>query len=210
MGQTDAQVEVISVRSMDLRPNPWNPNVMTDEIFRKEIASIREFGFIDPLTVRASGDGYEIIDGEHRWKAGQELGMTRFPCIVLDVDDATAMELTVVLNETRGRADREKLAVLVRDLAQRRDEAQIQRVLPFSAADLKTMLTGTAQIDWDALREKRDKLKQDRGRWVEKVYRMPAEAAEVIDRAVERIKDKDGVEFDWQALELIAADSLAS
>lgn len=35
-----------------IRPNPWNPNVMSEFMFEKERASIREFGFIDPILVR--------------------------------------------------------------------------------------------------------------------------------------------------------------
>ncbi|MCU0370431.1 MAG: ParB/RepB/Spo0J family partition protein, partial [Bacteroidales bacterium] len=63
---------------------------MTVEMFAKERASIREFGFIDPLTVRPSNGAYEIIDGEQRWQAGKAEGLASFPCIVLDVDDDTA------------------------------------------------------------------------------------------------------------------------
>jgi len=206
-------MKVLWVISGALRPNPWNPNVMTTEMFEKEVESIREFGFVDPLTVRSLGElpnVYQIIDGEHRWKAGMELGMEEFPCIVVDVDDDTAKQLTIVLNETRGQADEGKLATLVRDLAKKRDEAQLQRVLPYSPQRLRAMITNTDQIDWDALRDKRDKLKKDRERWVEKIYRMPVAAASVLDQAIERVRSEEGLDHDWQALEAIAADSLAS
>lgn len=202
----------------DLAPNPWNPNVMDPEMFQKEIASIERFGFVDPITVRPSpvmretglGPMWQIIDGEHRMRAGIALGMDEFPIVVLDVDEPTAQELTIVLNETRGKPDEVKLADLVRSLAAKRDEQELHQVLPFTAEKMRTMLSGVDPIDWDALRDRRDKLKKDRGRWVERVYRMPVEVAKVVDDAVSTMKDREGIEQDWQALELMAADVLAS
>lgn len=204
-------LEHISLPLDVLEPNPWNPNVMDPDMFVKEVESIRMFGFVDPLTVRQIGpDRYQIIDGEHRLKAGKSLGMVKFPCVRIEVDEETAKQLTIVLNETRGSPDEVKLAALVRDLAQRRDATQLQRVMPFSAERLRELINPPAgQIDWDALREKRDQMRQERSRWVEKVYRMPAEAAEVIDQAVERVMSEEGLEHEWRALEMIAADSLA-
>jgi ParB/RepB/Spo0J family partition protein len=60
-----------------LTPNPWNPNQMDDEQYGKALNSIREFGFVDPVTVRELGnDTYQIIDGEHRWRAAQPADST--------------------------------------------------------------------------------------------------------------------------------------
>lgn len=211
VGKAEQAIEsVLMVTDELLEPNPWNPNVMTPEIFEKERASIREFGFVDPLTVRWIGDRYQIIDGEHRWKAGRLEGYRTFPVVLLrDIDDETAKQLTIVLNETRGSPDKGKLAALVRDLAAKRDQAQLQRVLPYTAEQMRSMVTGMDQIDWDSLHQKRDQLKQDRERWVERVFRMPAEAAQVVDDAIERVKTQEGIETDWRALEMIAADSMA-
>ena len=205
------QIAARNVLSSALEPNPWNPNVMDPEMFAKEVESIREFGFVDPLTVRElESDRFQIIDGEHRWKAGISLGMEAFPCIVVLADDETAKQLTIVLNETRGTADAIKMSKLVQELAEKRDQAQLARVLPFTTEKLRSMITDTDPIDWDALRDRRDKMKKDRDRWVEKVYRMPVDAAKVIDDAVEKVKSEEGVEQEWRALELIAADALAS
>jgi hypothetical protein len=210
MGASNETMTVVSIYAEHLLPNPWNPNVMDFAMFEKEVASIEAFGFVDPLTVRQLGDRYQIIDGEHRWRAGKRLGMVLFPCIVIDVDDETAKELTIVLNETRGKADEKKLSELVRELSQKRDEDRLARVLPFTPDRLRAMITNTEQIDWSKLHEKREQLKKDREQWVEKIYRMPVTAATVLDEAVERVKDQEGLEQDWQALEMIAADSLAS
>lgn len=218
MGDTEQALRHGLAKANDLDPNPWNPNVMDDEMFQKEQNSIRVFGFIDPITVRPHpklketglGPAWQIIDGEHRLRAGISLGYTIFPIVILDVDEETAQQLTIVLNETRGKPDEAKLTALVRSLAAKRDEQELQQVLPYTAERMRTMLTGVDPIDWDALRDRRDKLQKDHGRWVERVYRMPVEVSAVIDDAISAVKDREGVAQDWQALELIAADVLAS
>lgn len=215
VGTTD---QAMMARWSDMEPNPWNPNVMDDAMFAKERASIREFGFVDPITVRKNpalsetgmGPMWQIIDGEHRWRAGQAEGIEEFPIFIVEADDETAQQLTIVLNETRGRPDESKLTALVKGLAERRSEQELEMVLPYTAERLREMVSGTPQIDWDSLRDRRDKLKKEQTRWVERVYRMPADVARVIDDAVVAIKDREGMEHDWQALEAIAADVLAS
>src|SRR5438045_6741 len=76
--------EAIVVPVDAIEPNPWNPNAMDKAMFEKELASIRKYGFVDPLTVREvdfiGHRHYEIIDGEHRWKAAKQLGYAELPC----------------------------------------------------------------------------------------------------------------------------------
>jgi ParB-like chromosome segregation protein Spo0J len=183
---------------------------MTVEMFAKERASIREFGFIDPLTVRRLGDAYEIIDGEQRWQAGKAEGITHFPCIVLDVDDDTARELTIILNDTRGQFVEERLSELVRDLAQRREAARLENLLPYDRSRLEQLIH-RREIDWERLERPPISRKRDGDEpWVERVYRMPRSSASVIDEAIEKVMSEDGIDQDWRALEMIAADYLGS
>ena len=69
------KLEYISYSNM--KPNNWNPNRMNPKQFEAEVVSIIHNGFIDPITVRdVSKDDdfyYEIIDGEHRWRALKEI-----------------------------------------------------------------------------------------------------------------------------------------
>jgi ParB family chromosome partitioning protein len=76
-------------------------------MFEKEMNSIREFGFIDPITVRPlSAELYEIIDGDHSWKAARRLGMTAVPCTIVNgLSDQQAKKLTPILNGLRGEPD---------------------------------------------------------------------------------------------------------
>jgi len=102
----------------NLRPNDWNPNAQSSFIFKKEKKSIQQFGFVDPVTVRKVGKkSWEIIDGEHRWKAASELGFDNIPIIDLgEMSDNDAKALTLLLNELRGEADPLALAGIVVEL----------------------------------------------------------------------------------------------
>lgn len=206
-----------------LRPNPWNPNVMDPEMFSKEIASVHEFGFVDPITVRFHSDSiWEIIDGEHRWKVAQNhsdsciddrhVGYDTISVNDLGkVDDETAQQLTIVLNETRGSPDKNKLAKLVSELASKRDAVRLSTVLPFTAEHFAELAGQRGQIDFAELQRKRRQAAGEGGeRWVERIYRLPASAAQVLDEAIEKVKNDEDVKQDWRALEMIAADFLGS
>lgn len=126
----------------ELRPNPWNPNAMTKEVMDAEKKSIETFGFVDPITVRSAKGHYEVIDGEHRLKAAQALKLGKVPVIDLGtIDDATAKQLTIVLNETRGKAKQKELAELIADLTRGGvDLNTLSGVTPFSTTDLQVMM----------------------------------------------------------------------
>lgn len=99
-------------------PNSWNPNLQSEKMFEEAKRSITNFGFVDPVFVREYGDGtYQIIDGEHRWKACKELGYTK---LIIEsygvVDEAVAKILTMNMNKIRGEHDIMKEAALYKSL----------------------------------------------------------------------------------------------
>lgn len=201
--------DLIYLAPSDLRPNPWNPNRMDPEMYEKEIASIRAFGFVDPITVREQG-GFEIIDGEHRWKAAIDEGLDEVPVVNLGVvADDVAKQLTIVLNETRGQSDPRRLGDLLRDLASRNTMDGLLQTLPYTRESF-SRLTGLSTIDWSSITPPQRPAAERPSAWVERTYRMPKEAAEVIDRALARIRDEEVDIPDWKALELIAADFLGT
>ena len=193
-----------------LQPNVWNPNVMSAEMYRKELSSLRKFGYVNPMLVRHKGSGYEIIDGEHRWRALHELGYDEVEVTIIEgIGDEEAKQLTIVLNETRGRPAPEKLGRLLADLLADIPKADLLDVLPISPPDFDR-LAGLEGFDWGALGEVPESSGGDSSRsWVERTYRLPKDAAAVIDDAIERVRDDDEGVADWQALEAIAADFLA-
>lgn len=131
-----------------IHENPWNPNQQSDEAFAAEIASIQRFGFIDPITVRKHPDkrgSFQIIDGAHRYRALNEIGWKDdVPVVVIDVSDAEAKALTVVLNETRGAPDKTDLANLLSEL--RKVDDELLAVLPYTEAEFDELL---ASVDID-------------------------------------------------------------
>lgn len=182
-------------------------------MYAKAIASIRQFGFIDPITARDHAPaGYEIIDGEHRWRAAISEGVDPVPVIDLGViSDDVARQLTIVLNETRGQADPQRLGVLLRDLASRSSVTDLLSTLPYTR-EAFDRLTGLSSIDWTNLARPPQRPAVERpSAWVERVYRMPRESAEVIDRAIQRFRDSEDEQApEWRVLELLAADYLGS
>ncbi len=106
-----------------LVPNDWNPNVMEGGMFDKLKTGMKSLLAnkqpIPPITVRPhpkDNGTYQIIDGYHRRKAGEELGLQEMPAAVLKVDDATAKILTATLNYLRGQPDEEKYSELLSGL----------------------------------------------------------------------------------------------
>jgi ParB family chromosome partitioning protein len=63
--------------------------------------SIRTNGIIQPLIVRRSGEGYELVAGERRWRASRLAGLERVPAVVQDLADERLLEITLVENIQR-------------------------------------------------------------------------------------------------------------
>ena len=88
-----------------LRPNPRNPrrafpNAELDEL----VASLRERGIIQPIVARpvqGAADVYEIIAGERRWRAAQRAGLHEVPVVIIEVNDAEALQLAIIENVQR-------------------------------------------------------------------------------------------------------------
>jgi ParB family chromosome partitioning protein len=85
-----------------IRPNPQQPREHFDEESLAALAeSIREVGVLQPVLVRAGGDGFELIAGERRWRAARRIGLQTIPGIVRTADDATMLQQAIVENVQR-------------------------------------------------------------------------------------------------------------
>ncbi len=86
-----------------VRPNPFQPRETFDPITLEELKqSIAENGIIQPITVRISDNGYELIAGERRLRAVQQLGLDNVPAFVMEVSsDREMMELSLIENIQR-------------------------------------------------------------------------------------------------------------
>lgn len=141
------------VKMGELRPNTWNYNTQSETVFNKLVTSMRRHGFTKPIIGRTvpGVTGWEIIDGEHRWRAGQILGLTEVPLIDLgEMADSAAKELTIILNELGGKPDDVRLGDLLRDINQLVPLEEIVQVMPFAESELDTLM-GAMSFDLDSL-----------------------------------------------------------
>lgn len=105
------QIEHIAIT--ELRTNPYQPRKTFDADALEELkTSIMEYGIIQPLIVRKSIKGYEIVAGERRFRAAKEAGLKEVPVIVKDLDDHKMMEIALLEN-----LQREDLTVIEEALA---------------------------------------------------------------------------------------------
>src|SRR5688572_5804136 len=83
-------------------PNPFQPRTQITEADLVELtASIEASGLLQPVIVRPKNGKYELIAGERRWRAVQNLGWPKIPAVVRDVDDRTLLTLALVENLQR-------------------------------------------------------------------------------------------------------------
>lgn len=86
----------------DIKPNLNQPRKNFDEEKLWELAnSIKEHGLIQPVVLRRSGAGYEIVAGERRWRAARLIGVKELPCIIKELSDEENMLLAIIENMQR-------------------------------------------------------------------------------------------------------------
>ena len=190
--------------------NPWNPNRMTAAMYAKALESIELYGFVDPLTVRDVGNfRFQIIDGEHRFNAGRDLGMTEFPCIIISgLTDTQAKKLTIVMNELHGQADPGRMGDLLTEILSASSMEELLVGLPYDESILAGFIGLPELPSLPELPKPKDP-DESKEVWVERLYRMPKSVGLVVDEAIEKARDGDAIET-WQGLERIAADYLAT
>jgi ParB family chromosome partitioning protein len=100
--ETSSLDEVREISLDELRPNPYQPRKNFDEQALKELASsIKEHGVFQPIIVKKSIKGYEIIAGERRYRASKLAGLETVPAIVRDFSDEEMMEIALLENLQR-------------------------------------------------------------------------------------------------------------
>lgn len=150
MSEAKVRGKVVTAALNSVKPNGWNPNVVTPE----KMASI-EYGFktdgwlaSQALLVWRKDDKGKvqnvIVDGEHRWKAARNVGLVEGPMVFLDgIAEAEAKALTIKLNQKRGVWDTDALGVLLREI--QGASADIALEFGFDTIELDALLNDVAR-----------------------------------------------------------------
>jgi len=94
--------EIEDLPLAEVRPNPYQPRKNFDEKKLAELAeSIKENGVLQPIIVRRSVGGYEIIAGERRYRASELAGQATIPAIIRQFDESQMMEVAILENLQR-------------------------------------------------------------------------------------------------------------
>lgn len=100
--ETIGQERPSEVALSHLRANPFQPRqAMDPQELSGLIESIRRHGVLQPIVVRPSVGGFEVVAGERRWRAAEAAGLASIPAIVRSLTDQEALELALVENLQR-------------------------------------------------------------------------------------------------------------
>lgn len=118
---------VLSLRISEVEPNKNQPRQsFDDEAIANLAESIRENGLIQPIIVRKTALGYQIIAGERRWRACRMLGMNEIPAIVKEFDDEQVAKAALIENIQREDLNPIEEANAYKDLMEKYNMTQEQ------------------------------------------------------------------------------------
>jgi len=131
-------LEVVYINVNDIKPNAYNPNRQSEHEFELLCRSIEEDGFTTPALVRKQD--MVIVDGEHRWRAAQSIGMKEIPCVLVEMTDEQMKIATLRHNRARGEEDAELAAAVLRDLAKMGALEEAQDSLMLDDVEMEKLL----------------------------------------------------------------------
>lgn len=117
--------EIKELKIEDLRVNPYQPRKIFDEVALEELASsIKEHGVFQPIIVKKSIKGYEIVAGERRFRASKLAGLDKIPAIIRDFNDEQMMEIALLENLQRENLNAIEEAEAYKSLIEKLDLTQ--------------------------------------------------------------------------------------
>jgi len=134
--------KIQSISLDKLTAHPDNPNRMSELNFNKLVRNIKLSGKYEPLVVRPhpKRDGfYQIINGHHRVKALQKLGLQKCDCVVWDVDDKQTAVLLATLNRLAGSDILDKKLKLLEKLKAEFDLKELSKLLPYTKNQIEKL-----------------------------------------------------------------------
>jgi ParB family chromosome partitioning protein len=104
----------------DIVVNPYQPRITFDESALEELtSSIKQYGILQPLSVRHNGLNYELIAGERRWQAAKRAGMQTVPVVIRECTDEEMLALALVENIQRENLNAIEAARSYRQLSEK-------------------------------------------------------------------------------------------
>lgn len=208
----DIAIEWLNIE--DCYPNTWNPNSPPEFIKEKILQSIAKFGFIDPIKVRQVGKRYEIVDGEHRWQIAkdiqkeiymldervyidikgkrfeieQRMAEGKIPVINFGtISREYAQQLTIVLNETRGKPDANKLSELLKELEESIGYKELEEIMPYQTSTLESLLGSLEEAQQAVEKQEAEEAIETKDKWVKLVFCIPDTAVDIVESEIDRI-----------------------
>ena len=146
-GANDAESDdrVLYIDINDIRPNSAQPRKNFDEEKIGELASsIKVNGVIQPLIVRESTNGYELVAGERRWRASRKAGLKKVPCIVRNFDDKQNAIVAIIENMQREDLDPIEEAMGLKSMTEKYGFTQEQ--ISVSLGRSRTYITNSIRL----------------------------------------------------------------
>ncbi|MFW5871713.1 MAG: ParB/RepB/Spo0J family partition protein [bacterium] len=139
MSENKIYADVQMVETDKLKPNEYNPNIMTDEQFESLVQDFKENGFVGQPIIATKDN--TIIDGENRWRCSSFLEYEKVPVVYFKPKNKDHQKiLTVAWNAKRGEFSPTKLAGIIQELNQRNTLDELSGKLGFSSEHLKDTL----------------------------------------------------------------------
>ncbi|MFC2027126.1 ParB/RepB/Spo0J family partition protein [Chloroflexota bacterium] len=141
------KTKTINIPIKNLKPAPWNSNVMNDRMIDRLKESIMRYGCLTNLVVRPlTNEDYEIIGGNWRGKVLSEMGIETIPCAVVNINDAQARLLSLALNRIEGEDDLGLKAEALKKVLEDISQEDVLELLPETAQSLQS-LASLGQLD---------------------------------------------------------------
>lgn len=133
----------------------WNYKDDDSDLKEKLKANLKRNGQIENIVVRLLDTGfYEIVNGNHRYDAMTEIGISDIMCYNLGtVSDSVAHRIAIELNETRFQTDRIRLAGLMKDMIKDIPIIELEESLPFTLEEIEGLVNLT-DFDFNQFQER--------------------------------------------------------
>ena len=94
--------EIVNIKVENIFPNAYQPRKFFNEDALNELSeSIKQYGIIQPITVRKIGEKYELVAGERRWRAARMAKFDVVPCNIIEITDTQSAEIALLENLKR-------------------------------------------------------------------------------------------------------------